>query len=416
MNAERVKALARECGFDLVRITSAADMSVERRRYLDWIAAGGQADMSWITPERAERSSCPQSMLVEARAVISVAMSYWAGDKPPAEPARGRIARYAWGEDYHRILTERLGRLTDGLSAEFGGAHRSFVDTGPAMDKAFAARAGIGWYGKNTNILTERFGSFVLLGEVITSLPLSPDPMLERSCGSCRLCQVACPTGALDTAYTIESRRCISYLTIEHRGSIPHELRPLMSDWVFGCDICQDVCPPTREPHFGSPADRLAWVAEVRELISRRPNAIVAREPALGSSAPRMENHPLFPREARSSVDLCWLLRLTHEDYVEAFRGTAIKRAKVWMLRRNAAIALGNVGDGEVIPLLATALAEDVHPLVRGHAAWAIGAVGRRTAGVAAAETLRNALALEPDEGVRSEINLALAHCVQARS
>jgi len=276
------------------------------------------------------------------------------------------------------------------------------------MDKALAARAGLGWYGKNTNVLTESFGSFVLLGEIITSLELAIDAALEKNCGSCRLCLIACPTGALGPEYSIDSRKCISYLTIEHRGPVPRELRPLMGNWVFGCDICQDVCPPSMSPFLEDAATRRDWLRQVRKLVKGEPlDELHATE----ASSRGVQQNAFYSGDPRSSLDLFWLLSLSHEDYVAAFRGTSIKRAKAWMLRRNAAIALGNVGDESAVDRLALSMRGDDTAVVRGHAAWGLGRIGERGISEAVREPLERAVEDEDEEEVRGEILFALEMC-----
>lgn len=387
----------------MVRITPAHALDTERTHYLDWVEAGRQGEMRWITPQHADRSAQPQCVLPGARSVICVGMRYWTQPRPVPKANSGRIARYAWGGDYHVVLGERLKEFCAALRDEAGAEHRWYVDTGPLMDKALAARAGLGWYGKNTNILTPEVGSWVLLGEIVTTLHLEPDARLERSCGSCRLCLIACPTGALGPEYSIDSRKCISYLTIEHRGPIPLDYRPLMGSWVFGCDICQDVCPPSMQPFLQDSEDRRAWSTEVKTYLRRREPEAWYTEPETQSVA-----GPLQDRPVRASVDLVWLLGLSHEQYLEAFRGTSIRRAKVWMLRRNAAVALGNVGTEEVMPALLHTLQRDEHPVVRSHAAWAIGRLAHRGVRVVPELELRAALSTEEDKDVRREIESAL--------
>lgn len=363
-----------------------------------------------MTPERADRSSNPAGALAGAKSVICLGMAYWSGHRTSPMESRGKVARYAWGDDYHTVIGERLDQLAALLRAEFGAEYRWFVDTGPIMDKALAARSGLGWYGKNTNLLTEPFGSFVLLGEIITSLDLSLDEPMHRDCGSCRLCVVACPTGALGPDYTIDATRCISYLTIEHRAAIPVDLRAAMGSWVFGCDICQDVCPPTMAPYLKSGEERRAWAGEVRRTIGSDPVSPSSTQLEYSpSGADAASSHPLFERPIRQTLDLIWLLHLTHAQYLEAFRGTAIKRAKVWMLRRNAAVALGNVGDERCVGRLSVALNEDEHPVVRGHAAWALGQIAVRTGAPEAIDALGVALTREQDAGVIEEIVAARA-------
>jgi len=419
--ARRVKTLAREEGFDLVRIAPAGDLHQARARYLAWLAAGRQGDMRWMTPERAARSASPAASVPDARSVITLGLGYFRGE-PSRRPGYGRVARYAWGRDYHDVVGSMLRRLAGRIEAEVGGAWTRFVDTGPAMDKAFAAAAGLGWYGKNTNILTPALGSWVLLGEIITDLALEPDAPLTQNCGSCCLCQIACPTGALDVDYSIDARRCISYLTIEHRGPIPLELRPAIGSWVFGCDICQEVCPPTMRPYLTTAADTRRWAERVRvEVRAARgrhlPAAAATARPVAGDTAGDIppDSHRLG-NDSHADLDLVWLLTLTHQQYLDAFRGTAIRRAKVWMLRRNAAVALGNVGDDHHVAPLAAALALDEHPLVRGHAAWALGRLAQRHAADDAGIHLRKALSAEPDASVTDEISRALETAKGARA
>ncbi|HEX6509249.1 MAG TPA: tRNA epoxyqueuosine(34) reductase QueG [Chloroflexota bacterium] len=454
--ATRVKMIGREVGFDLVRITSAAPLHQERTRYLEWLEQERQGGMAWMTPERAERSSEPASVLTSASSVIAVAMSYWSGHRPDGNGSLGKVARYAWGRDYHLELGERLECYAARLRSELGGDYKWYVDTGPAMDKALAARAGVGWYGKNTNLLTEEFGSWVLLGEIITTLQLPADEAFQRDCGSCRLCVIACPTGALGPDYTIDARRCISYLTIEHRAAIPRELRPSMSSWVYGCDICQDVCPPSMRPYLKDQEERKAWSREVRSLVTKkarggnegpvkyhvgcrpvrspaeptrragtraRPlrrygrteksDVVVNEKSAIDAAGVRPKPTGPAKREfdPPSGVDLHWLLRLTHQEYVDTFRKSAIRRAKVWMLRRNAAVALGNVGDESSLRVLEEACIGDDHPLVRGHAAWAIGEIGRRCSAKGAPPILEAALSSESDPEAHEEIVEALRTC-----
>lgn len=407
--AARVKRIGKEIGFDLVSIGPATELHAERLRYLEWIAAGRHGEMRWIDADRATKSASPQAVCPGARSVISVAQSYREARTSTASPSGGRIARYAWGRDYHEVLGERLSAYAEALRREFDGEHRWYVDTGPVMDKALAARSGLGWYGKNTNILTESFGSYVLLGEVITTLDLPPDRPLTKDCGSCSLCLQACPTGALGPDYTIDSRRCISYLTIEHRGPIPLELRPLMGAWVFGCDICQDVCPPSNLPYLASSQERRAWAAETRAYVNRAvpgQSEAARRSPDPSPTSP----HPVFGKVAGSSVDLVWLLGLSHDEYLQAFSGTSIRRAKVWMLRRNAAIALGNTGDATALTPLLEALRDDDHPIVRGHAAWGVGRLVTRLGSTIPLTELEAARNREPDQTVRDEIS----SCLQA--
>lgn len=403
--ARKVKRIGREAGFDLVRICDANVLDPERDRYLAWIEQGRHGEMRWITPDRAVASADPHTVVPGARSVISVAMAYGAHSSPRAPSMQGKIARYAWGEDYHQVLGDKLRCYVESLCSAFGGQHRWCVDTAPQMDKGWAARSGLGWYGKNTNILTEKFGSFVLLGEIITTLELKVDPPIARDCGSCRLCVVACPTGALNAEYSIDSRLCISYLTIEHRGPIPRELRSAIGRWVFGCDICQDVCPPSMAPYLRSPEQRRSWALGLRRAVDGSDDT-KADDGELAASPPF---NALYPDSIRPSIDLVWLLRLSHDQYVEAFRGSSIKRAKDWMLRRNAAIALGNVGNESAIEALSESLCNDEHPIVRGHSAWALDRLADRfDVREKTDRVLECALNTETDTAAREEIVTAL--------
>lgn len=264
--ARDVKADALRIGFDGVGIARAERLDAEARRLEAWLASGrhgGSAGaMAWMEGHFDKRVD-PRELVPGARSVVSVFASYWQG--VPAAPAASgpgapaRIARYAWGDDYHDVLKEKLAELFDALSLRAGGAGgRAFVDSAPVMDKAWAQRAGLGWQGKNTNLLTRTHGSFVFLGELIVDVPLEPDaPFTADHCGSCTRCLDACPTGALDAPYQIDAERCISYWTIEHRGpTFPAEIAREFGTWAFGCDVCQDVCPwtkfsqPTRDARF----------------------------------------------------------------------------------------------------------------------------------------------------------------------
>lgn len=264
--AAAVKADALRLGFDGVGIARAERLDVEARRLDAWLTAGrhggSQGAMPWMEGHFDKRVD-PRELVPGAKSVISVFVSYWQ-DAPTAPPAVGpdapaRIARYAWGDDYHDVLKEKLAELFDALDQRVGGAGgRAFTDSAPVMDKAWAQRAGLGWQAKNTNLITRSHGSFVFLGELITDVPLAPDdPFTADHCGSCTRCLDACPTGALDAPYQIDAERCISYWTIEHRtGPFPDDLARQFGTWAFGCDVCQDVCPwsrfsqPTRDARF----------------------------------------------------------------------------------------------------------------------------------------------------------------------
>ena len=365
-----VKEHAAELGFDLVRVTSAEEFSSDRAAALERIRAGLMAGLPWYTESRVERGTRPEELLPGARSIICLGLNYYLPQETPspASMPAGQVARYARGRDYHNVMKKRMRRYVDGLSLrlETEISARWYVDDGPMLDRAAANRAGLGWFGKNTNILTPSLGSWVFLGQVITDLVIEPDSPLKKTCGSCVRCIDACPTGAIIGPYVIDNSKCISHLTIENRGPIPRALRPLMLDWVFGCDICQEVCPVNRK-------------------------AIPATEPA-------------FKNPGAGLLDLVELLSLSEEEFLLRYRGTPIMRAKRVGLQRNACVALGNHRDPAAIPALRRALIEG-QPLVRGHAAWALGQIGGEPAGLA----LREAAVLETDPEVSAEITDALA-------
>lgn len=366
-----VRGYATGLGFDLVGITTAEPFLRDEQAALERVQAGLMDGLGWYTEERVRRANRPEVLLEGAQSVISLAISYNSGP-PDADGSgpKGKIARYAWGDDYHDVIKKRLRQFCEGLEARLGEPVRTriFVDDGPMNDRAAAERAGVGWFGKNTNILTPSHGSWVFLAQVVTDLKLSPDEPLKKTCGSCVLCIDACPTGAIVGPYVIDNRKCISFLTIELRGPIPKDLRPLIGDWVFGCDICQDVCPVNRK-------------------------ATQTLEPAF------QQRHDF------SAPELIPLLELDEEGFRERFRNSAIKRAKHVGLQRNVCVALGNIGDAIAVPALAKALESD-SPLVRDHAAWALGRIG----GAEAVQTLRSASLKPQEEDVQEEILDALRH------
>src|SRR5256712_2102931 len=251
LNSATIKEYAYSLGFDTARITSAEALPEAERVIKERIAQGLMDGLPWFTAERSEVSCHPDALLPGAQSIITLAMFYLTEQPADLEDgvARGRISRYAWGEDYHEIIKSRLQQfaawLREYARGEIDGdlETRLFVDTGRMVDRAVAERAGLGWFGKNTNILTKGWGSWVFLAEIVTNLPLTPDAPLKASCGNCEICLHACPTQAFPAPYVLDNTRCISYLTIELRGSIPLELRPLMGNLIFGCDICQEVCP-----------------------------------------------------------------------------------------------------------------------------------------------------------------------------
>lgn len=376
-----VKDYARELGFDLARITDAAIFAADRDLALARIDDGLMDGLPWYTAGRVKRGATPQELLPGAQSIISLGLNYYPAD-PPDDPAEGdtaavsnpggqgltgQIARYARGRDYHRVMKARMRDFAAGLAARLDMpiAARWYVDDGPMLDRAAAARAGLGWFGKNSNILTSELGSWVFLGQVLTDLKIAPDAPLVKTCGSCVRCIDACPTGAIVAPYVIDNARCISHLTIENRGAIPRELRPLLGDWIFGCDLCQEVCPVNRK-------------------------AQPAQEPAFGKAN-------------LATADLIEILEMSETDFRERFRGTPILRAKRMGLQRNACVALGNGKNPAAIPALDRALQQG-ETLVRGHAAWALGQIG----GPAALAALHQAAQQETDGEALAEIRAAL--------
>ena len=365
-----VKQLGKSLGFDLVGIASADPFPRDERAAVRRIRDGMMDGLPWYTEERVRKATRPEELLPGARSIVSLAISYNDGERTVrAGGPAGKIARYAWGDDYHRVLKDRLREFTARLAdiAPEPVRMRIFVDDGPMNDRAAAERAGVGWFGKNTNILTPSHGSWVLLGQVVTDLELAPDEPLAKSCGDCVRCIDACPTGAIVSPYVIDNRRCISFLTIELRGAMPRGLRPLVGDWVFGCDVCQDVCPVNRD-------------------------------------APQTLEPAFRQRHDFAAPELLPLLELDDEGFRERFRNSPVKRAKRVGLQRNVCVALGNIGDPVAVPALARSL-RSADGLVRLHAAWALGRIGTAEA----ADALRGALDSERDPSVVEEIELSLA-------
>ena len=326
-----IKGKARELGFDVCGIAQAA-FSDPGGYFSRWVAEGKAGEMAWLTRDPARRSD-PALVLPGTRSLIIVALNYW----QPQPAARGRIARYALGQDYHELMDDKLAALETFLQS-CGAQTRRYVDTGPVLEKPNAQRAGLGWQGKSTMLLHRRFGPWLFLGEILTTLDLPADTTHSDHCGSCTRCLTACPTQAITAPYQLDARRCISYLTIELKGSIPEEFRPLIGDRIYGCDECLEVCPWNRF-------------------------AQTSREASFASG----------PRE-----DMADLLALTPARFKERFRGSPILRIKRRGLLRNVCVALGNVGTAADLPVLERA-SQDEEPLVREHAAWAIGQIHRRS-------------------------------------
>ena len=374
-----VKARAKALGFCAVGITSADPFeeaeAAAARRTSDGLMDG----LTWWSEARVHASGDPRRATPDAQTVIALAypnlpsparaggQGRGADDGP-----RGRIASYALGRDYHEVLLERMQPLLMMLR-ERGYTAKTYVDHGWMLDRAAAARAGIGWLGKNTNLLVPGIGSNVLLAEIVTSAPLETDAPLKKNCGGCDACMRVCPTGALVAPGVLDNRRCISFWTIEHRGVIPLDIRPMIGDWIFGCDLCQEICPVNARP------------------AAPDPDALAAFGPPI-EARPRLEE----------------LLTLDDEAFHLRFRESALWRTRRAGLLRNVCIALGNVADRGSVPAL-TGVLDDPEPLVRGHAAWALGRLG----GAAAHAALTNTLSREADAWVRDEGELARQACAR---
>lgn len=340
--AADLKAYAREVGFHLVGITSPDPFPQAELDITRWLNDGHQGEMAWLNEARTHLATRPRELLPGARSLVVVGVSYRTEEPAPASAnarSTGRVARYAWGSDYHDAMKARLRLLGAFLRERTGReiAYRPFVDDGPLVERDAAVRAGLGFRGKNTNVLTP-IGSFVFLGALLTDVELAFDQPTVKDCGSCRRCIDACPTAALDQEYHLSAEKCIAYLTIEHRGPMPTELRPLVGEWVFGCDVCQDVCP---------------YNASVRG---------------------RPRGWPEFePRDSQTRFDLVELLSADDPAFRARFKGTPIKRTKRRGLARNAAIALGNLSrTREDQTALEAASVSDPDAVVRDAAAWSL--------------------------------------------
>jgi epoxyqueuosine reductase len=334
MTSHEVKRLARECGFELAGVARAEPMAEDNRRYLDWVERGMAGAMGYLTDWRAQIRTDPRLLLASARTIICVGKLY-NGPEPrsveAADPKSGWISRYAWGADYHDVVRRRLERLVERLPA--GQDYKICVDTAPLLERSYAREAGLGWIGKNTCLINQEIGSWFFLGEVLTSLELEPDAPPPDRCGTCTRCIDACPTKAITgEGYELDARRCISYFTIELRGSVPEEMRAGIGQHIFGCDICQDVCPWNRE-------------------------APLTAEPSFAARhfAPWLDQ----------------LAGMSEAEFGEFYAGSPIQRAKYAGLLRNVAIAMGNSRLAKFRAPLER-LAEGPHEMVAEHARWAL--------------------------------------------
>ena len=367
---------AREAGADAVRVT-AAEPDASTGRHMRESFARGDLQTWGYDDAYARRVSDPENALPGARSVVCCAFAYATPSPTDSAPLLGRVSNYAWSSDYHPRVRNALGLVAEAIDRAAGAAVTSLAcDTRPLSERAFAARAGLGWIGKHTNLIAPGLGSFVFLGEVFSTIEIAPDPPLRTSCGACTRCVSGCPTGALRGDYTIDARRCISDLT-QRTDGIPRELRPLIGQWIWGCDLCQDVCPPTR-------------LAGNQGGDAARPVDAAPAQPSLTK-----------------------LLELRSSEFKRRYRQTGMGWRGAAVLRRNAAVALGNALDRSAVSPLARALERDPHPMVRGHAAWALGRIGAPLA----VGALRRRSTTETDIGVREEIDAALRACaVRMRS
>ena len=383
---QAIKAEARQLGFELVGITT-PDPPPHLDVFNNWLAAGRYGEMDYLATERSRlRRSDPRAILPECRSILVLGMRYSAPIASPlAEsgqneqatvPLRGRIASYAWGDDYHDVLPERLRALVGLIEKLNGGPvpNRWYTDTGPVLERDLAQRAGLGWIGKNTCLIHPSLGSYYLLAEILLGIELEIDlAVITDHCGSCTRCLEACPTACILPDRTLDAQRCISYLTIELKRSIPHDLRPLVGEWVFGCDICQEVCPWNQR--FGKGDGQAVFL----------------------------------PRAGLPMPDLLEEIALSTEAFNQKFKKSPVKRAKRRGYLRNVAVAIGNQARHvqqatAAVKALRQCLLHDPDPLVRSHAAWALGQIG----GLDASQALEQALIDEMDEEVLSEVRKAL--------
>ncbi len=335
MDAKTLRAEAVRLGFTEIGWSAIETTSDFYSRFAAWLAEGRFGDMAWMA-RNAERRLDPRLIVPQARTIISVSYNYFTPHAHSDDPRRGRISRYAWGDDYHDVMLPKLRALLHALQQCNANAEGlAYVDTGPVLEKPWAAKAGLGWQGKHTNLIDRRHGSWFFLGEIITTLNITPAaPPAKGHCGTCTQCIDICPTKAITAPYQLDATKCISYLTIEHKGSIPVALRPLLGNHIYGCDLCQHTCPWNR---FATPTP----------------------DPAF---QPRRQNmNPL----------LIELMPITDEEFRQRFAKSPIKRIKRNRFLRNVAVALGNSKDRTALPALRKALC-DPDPLIREHVEWAI--------------------------------------------
>lgn len=361
----RIREEARRLGFFKMGVVAAGP--VPWRQHFDvWLAQGRHGEMTYLERQAAKREA-PSLVLNNVRSILILAMNYHTGDDIPVDPLRSRISRYAWGDDYHRLMTDRLRALEEFIRREEPEARGLFyADTGPVMEKAWGAHSALGWMGKHSNLITREQGSWFFVGVILLNLEMEYDAVERDYCGSCTRCIRACPTGAIVAPYVVDARLCISYLTIELKGAIPRHLRSLIGNRIFGCDDCQEVCPWNR--FAAATAERAFW-----------------------------------PHNSSYPFELVHLAQITREEFNARFKNSPIRRAKRDGLVRNVAVALGNSQRPEAVPVLTRAL-NDGSAVVRAHAAWALGQIGVDMARTPLVQARR----VEPDPTVLEEIELAL--------
>ncbi len=395
--SDRIRRKARELGFESAGIAP-LHASDHGELYRAWLESGRHGTMHYLArPDAVEARLDPQRRWPTLHSAIVTTLRYATNGDAAAGAERAVIARYARGRDYHKVLKKKQLELLHWIEAETGqrlAAARAYVDTGPVLERELARRAGLGWFGRNTMLIDPRRGSYFFLGVLLVEVELDADePFDHDHCGTCNACVDACPTGALlgrddKGAPRMDARRCISYLTIEHRGPIPRELRALMGNRVFGCDICQEVCPFTRT--FSVRAGEPAFAARA----PGEPPFGVQLEPAASTSHPGTASPSLIDLLSMALDEAAW----------DSFsKGSAIRRAGRAGFARNVCVGLGNWASPDAVPVLSAALA-DAEALVRAHAAWALGRVGS----AAARAALSSHRSVETDASVKAEVGAAL--------
>jgi len=366
--SSQIKEAAQRLGFELVGISPMRPAPHEQS-FAQWLREGLAGNLDYMQRTESLRRD-PRELVPWAVSIISVGMNYYSGYSRPVDSSepRGWISRYAWGDDYHNVMKGKLEALLESIGQFRDGniQGKVFVDSGPVLERDFAGIAGLGWIGKNTHLISPKKGSWFFLGELFVDLPLAYDRPIRDRCGRCDLCLKACPTGAFVGPYVLDARRCISYLTIELKDWMPRSLRPLVGNHIFGCDICQEVCPYN---------------------VKALPTAEIAFQPRSGLHAP----------------ELIAFLSLSEAEFRQRFRASPILRAKRRGFLRNVAVALGNLKALDAVPALIRSL-DDEESVVRGHVAWALGQIGAQTA----LDPLHRRLRAENDANVQEELRQAI--------